>query len=102
VGASDDRLNWALELPKVSWNCVKNVGDDFEVNLGVHGDVQCGFEFSSTITLTDLVLVFGPTLKRLDVNYQQKCTGKNIPVPFSHGSKHIYSNVYYQYKSTYS
>jgi hypothetical protein len=78
VEASKGQLNWALDLPMASWNCVKIVGGGgFEVRLGVEGDNKCGFSFATEITLADLVLVVGPTTTVLDVN-SQKCSGKEI------------------------
>jgi len=78
VEASKGQLNWALELPKASWNHVKEVAGSFEVRLGVNGDNKCGFSFATEITLSDLALIFGTTnLTVLDVNNQQ-CSGRKV------------------------
>ena len=80
--ASNGQLNWALDLPMASWNCVNVVaGGGLEVRLGIKGDHKCGFSFATEITLADLVLVFGPTMAVLDVN-SLKCSGKKIPFSF--------------------
>ena len=87
VEASEDHLNWARDLPIASWNCVKKVhrgrlevrlGLHGEVRLGLHGDNACGLNFAREFTLTDLVLVFGPSITVLDVNGQNECTGEHI------------------------
>jgi hypothetical protein len=79
VEASEDHLNWARDLPIASWNCVKKVHRGrLEVRLGLHGDNACGLNFAREFTLTDLVLVFGPSITVLDVNGQNECTGEHI------------------------
>jgi hypothetical protein len=84
VEASKCQLNWALDLPMASWNCVKEVaGGGFEVRLGAEGDHKCGFSFATEITLADLVLVCGPTMTVLDVN-NQKCSGMKFTYIFLH------------------
>jgi hypothetical protein len=79
VGASEGKLNWDSELPKASWNCVTEFSGGFEVRLGAQGNHSCGFAFVEEVTIADLMLVFGPTITLLDVNYQDKCTGKSDP-----------------------
>jgi len=73
VEASKGRLNWTLDLPMPSWNHMKHVADgSVELQLGTY---NC-FTFEAEIMLADFVLVFGLALAVLDMNGQNKCTGK--------------------------